>query len=37
MTIGPSDIPNGLLNTLVGVTFPMQCIHIEIDAIAVLD
>ena len=25
------------VNTLVGVSFPMECIHIEIDAIAVLD
>jgi len=25
------------VNTLVGVSFPMDCIHIEIDAIAVLD
>ena len=25
------------VNTLVGVNFPMDCIHIEIDAIAVLD
>ena len=25
------------VNTLVGVSFPMSCIHIEIDAIAVLD
>jgi hypothetical protein len=25
------------VNTLVGVTFPMESIHIEIDAIAVLD
>jgi hypothetical protein len=25
------------VNTLIGVTFPMESIHIEIDAIAVLE